>query len=125
MKHIVLDAGFLIALERRDPRAYQVQELLYEARAVAHVSVGVLAQVWRGDPRQQVIARLLEFKGVLAHPLDPGSARRIGVLLARSGTSDVVDGHVALLAAELNARVFTSDPDDIGKLDPTLTIVRI
>ncbi|MCY9785587.1 PIN domain-containing protein [Nocardiopsis sp. EMB25] len=125
MKQVVLDSGFLIALERRDPRAYQVQELLYEASAVAHVSAGVLAQVWRGDPRQQVIAKLLKFKGVLAHPLDPGSARRVGALLARSGTSDVVDGHVALLAAELNATVLTSDPDDIGKLDPTLRIVRV
>ncbi|HIY39892.1 MAG TPA: hypothetical protein H9836_02040, partial [Candidatus Nocardiopsis merdipullorum] len=60
MKEIVLDSGFLIALERRNPRAYEVQELLYRAGAVAHVPTGVVAQVWRDDPRQQILARLLK-----------------------------------------------------------------
>lgn len=121
----MLDAGFLIALERRNPRAYQIMELLYEESAIAHVSSAVVAQVWRSDPRQQVIARLLKGKGIVEHPLDRGASRRIGALLSRSGSSDAVDGHVALLAADLNAPVFTSDPDDITKLDPTLRVIRI
>ncbi len=125
MKEIVLDSGFLIALERRNPRAYEVQELLYRAGAVAHVPTGVVAQVWRDDPRQQILARLLKGKAFQPHPLDMRAARRVGALLARSGTGDVIDGHVAVLAGDLNATVFTSDPDDITKLDPTLTVVHV
>ena len=125
MKQVVLDAGFLIALERRNPRAYEVMELLYVESAVAHVSSAVVAQVWRADPRQQVIARLLKGKGIWEHPLDRAASRRIGALLSRVGSSDVVDAHVALLAAELNAPVFTSDPDDISKLDSTLRVIKI
>ncbi len=36
----------------------------------------------------------------------------MGLLLAKSGTSDVIDAHVALLARRLQATVLTSDPDD-------------
>jgi predicted nucleic acid-binding protein len=38
------------------------------------------------------------------------------MLLAESGTSDVVDGFVAVAAAEANAAVVTSDTDDIRRL---------
>jgi hypothetical protein len=47
--------------------------------------------------------------------LDPDDAKRTGMLLARSKTSDVVDGHVALLVRE-GDRVLTSDPKDIDAL---------
>ncbi|MBA3908030.1 MAG: hypothetical protein H0X35_15330 [Pseudonocardiales bacterium] len=43
---------------------------------------------------------------------------------ARStGTADVVDASVALLARRYGATVVTGDPDDIRRLDPTLAIV--
>lgn len=66
-------------------------------------------------------------KAFQPHPLDMRAARRVGAgaLLARSGTGDVIDGHVTVLAGDLNATVFTSDPDDITKLDPTLTVVHV
>jgi len=47
--------------------------------------------------------------------LDPDVARAIGLLLGASGTTDVVDGHVALLCSPGDA-VLTSDPEDIGRL---------
>jgi hypothetical protein len=49
----------------------------------------------------------------------------LGLLLAKSGMSDVVDAHVALLARRLHATVLTSDPDDLTALDPTLTLVTV
>jgi hypothetical protein len=49
----------------------------------------------------------------------------LGLLLAKSGTSDVVDAHVALLARRLHATVVTSDPDDLTALDPILTVVTV
>ncbi|MCW2863631.1 MAG: hypothetical protein JWP48_5339 [Actinoallomurus sp.] len=48
-------------------------------------------------------------------PLNDEVDRRIGELLRDSGTSDVVDGHVALLAGP-GDRVVTSDPGDLGRL---------
>jgi predicted DNA-binding protein (UPF0278 family) len=46
----------------------------------------------------------------------------VGKLLARSGTSDVVDGFVALTAAQMRAAVITSDPDGIRHLLDTLGV---
>ena len=40
----------------------------------------------------------------------------MGKLLALSGTSDVVDGLVAITAAGNGATVITSDPGDISRL---------
>ena len=42
--------------------------------------------------------------------------RTSGILLARSGTSDVVDAAVIVAAIEHNAAVLTSDPKDLAKL---------
>ncbi len=52
-------------------------------------------------------------------------ALRVGILLAASGTSDVVDGHVALLARRLNAPVITADVEDLAALDGSLRIQRL
>ena len=48
-------------------------------------------------------------------PLDGELGKRAGELLARSGTRDVVDAAVVLLARS-GDRVFTSDPDDLRVL---------
>lgn len=45
-------------------------------------------------------------------------------LCGRSGTRDVVDASVALLARRHHAVVVTSDPDDLGRVDPSLPLVR-
>ena len=49
----------------------------------------------------------------------------IGVILAVSGTSDVVDGHVALLGRRTGGTVYTSDPSDIEKTDPIIKVVHV
>lgn len=91
-------------------------------RRTAHVPAGVVAQCWRASPRQHSIARLLNRDAVTVDPMSEQVAFAVGALLARAGTSDVVDGHVALLARRLRATVITSDPTDIAALDPTLTL---
>jgi hypothetical protein len=53
--------------------------------------------------------------GVDVLPLDEVDARALGALLGATGTSDVVDGHVAVLAAA-GDEVLTSDPDDMQRL---------
>jgi hypothetical protein len=68
-----------------------------------------VAQVWRDGARQARLASVL--MGVEVHALDDG--RAVGVLLAGSGGSDVVDAHVVFLGAALSQRVLTGDPDDL------------
>jgi hypothetical protein len=52
-------------------------------------------------------------------------AETAGELCGRSGTTDVVDASVVIAAWAHGRIVVTSDPDDIGRLDPTLTIVKV
>ena len=57
--------------------------------------------------------------------MDFAEARRVGALLAATGTSDITDGHVAVCALRLDAAVVTSDPEDIRALGPRLRIHRV
>lgn len=122
---VVLDAGALIALERGDRRALALLRELVGAKISAHVPAGVVAQVWRGSARQHAVIRLLKAEAVRVHAFTETMAYRVGLLLAASGTSDVVDAHVALLGRSLRAPVITSDTEDLRKLDPSLTFVAI
>lgn len=125
MKLPVLDAGAFIALERRDPRLLALVAELVARRQVALAPAGVVAQVWRGSPRQHAMIRLLRTGVIRAEPFSEEVALRVGLLLAATGASDVVDGHVALIARKVRGIVVTSDPDDIARLDPNLELVRI
>jgi len=125
VKTVVLDAGALIALERRDGRMLALLRELLRERVAAHVPATVVAQVWRGSARQHGVTRLLKAEAVRVHAFSEEVAYRVGLLLASSGTADVVDAHVALLARSLAAPVLTSDPGDLERLDPSLTLFAI
>ncbi|MGH3547706.1 MAG: PIN domain-containing protein [Pseudonocardiaceae bacterium] len=125
MNIVVLDAGAIIAVERRDTRMLALADELNRARRIGHVPAGVVAQTWRGSARQHATVRMLRAEAVRVDPLSEDVAYRLGLLLAKSGTSDVVDAHVALLARRLHATVLSSDPDDLTALDPSLTIVTV
>jgi predicted nucleic acid-binding protein len=122
---VVLDAGAMIALERRDTRMLALADELQGARRIGYVPAGVVAQTWRGSARQHATVQLLRAGAVQVDPLSEDVAYRLGLLLAKSGTSDVVDAHVVLLARRLRAVVVTSDPDDLMALDPTLPLVTV
>ena len=62
---------------------------------------------------QANLARVLAGVGIEALGKDDG--KRIGELLALAGSADVVDAHVALMAAPADF-VLTSDPGDIREL---------
>ena len=110
---LILDAGALIALER-DERAMWTRLKGSHASGVLPITpAGVVGQVFRGSPRQ---ARLIvALRGIDVRPLDDRAARSIGLLLARAGSSDVIDASVVLLAAD-GDDIVTSDPDDIERL---------
>lgn len=109
----VLDAGALVAVDRRDRMVGAQLRVLQQQGTPIRVSAAVVAQVWRDGRKQVNLARVLAGVGTEALGKDDG--RRIGELLALAGSADVVDAHVALMTAPSDL-VLTSDPGDIRKL---------
>ena len=120
MSEFVYDSGALIAIDScRDIELESHQKRLARGHHII-VPAPVAAQVVR-DPRRQ--ARLmLTLRGCEIVPFEEDDIFPVGKLLASSGTSDVVDGLVALTAVKASAAVVTSDPDDIAHLLDTLGV---
>jgi len=120
---ITLDTGALIAIERG---SLYLQALLAEAAAAGAelaVPAGVVAQAWRGSSRQARLARFLAIDAVCVVVLDEPEARAAGVLCGNAGTADIVDASVVICARAREHAVITSDPADLGALDPALRLV--
>src|SRR5579875_765814 len=111
---LVLDAGALIGFDRGNRQVAALVEAARRRGEQVRTSSGCVAQAWRGGgSRQVLLARLLE--GLLELPLDRRASRATGALCQASGTADVVDRHLALLAQDGDL-VLTSDPGDLGHL---------
>lgn len=87
------------------------------------IPAAALAQVWRDPARQVRLSRLVRVAEVV--PLDELAARGVGWLLTRTGTRDVVDAHVALVAALRNGIILTSDPVDLKRLSPRQPVIAV
>lgn len=123
--HLTLDAGALIAFERRDRR---MEVIVHTARTRGDrlaVPAGVLAQVWRDGRTQAELAMLLRLPFVDVVPLTAVDAKLAGQACALAGTADIVDASVVVVAGRQGGHVVTSDPDDLRRLDPTLPLVVI
>ena len=121
---LVLDAGALIAVERRSTAIQQLVLGTRRRRASLVVPTTVVAQVVRAGGRQVDLRRFLADSFLRFVGLDYATALRIGSLLGESGTADVVDASVVVCAREHGmAPVVTSDPGDIRKLDPALPLI--
>ena len=111
---LVLDCGALIALERNDRAMWRRLKAAQLAGRVPVSHGGVLGQAWRGrGPRQALLAKALD--GIEVRPLDERLGRLAGELLARSGTNDVVDAALVLLAED-GDDIVTSDTEDLEPL---------
>lgn len=124
--NLVLDAGALIGIDRDSRRTAGLIELGRRSGANLLTAAPVVAQAWRGGARQARLARLLPMIDVRAARLD--DARAAGELLASSGTADVVDALLAMVAVP-GDQVLTSDPDDLRMLlahrGIPVTVVRV
>ena len=120
---VVLDAGALIAFERNDARIRTLVELAMTHGSVLHTPAGVVGQVWRDGARQVRIARLLSSNVLCVQQLDREEAQTAGVLCGKSKTRDVIDASVVLLGRRYRAKVITSDPRDLLRIDPSLDTV--
>jgi hypothetical protein len=109
----VLDTGALVAVDRRDRMIGAQLRVLQHQGTPIRVSSAVVGQVWRDGLKQANLARVLTGVGIEALGKDDG--RRIGELLALAASTDVVDAHVALMAANTDL-ILTSDPSDIRQL---------
>lgn len=110
---LVLDAGALIGFERGGRDVAALVEATRRRRQQVVTSSGCVAQAWRGQPSQALLARLL--RGIDEHGLDQRVSRVVGALCGATGSADVVDGHVAALADDGDV-VLTSDVDHLALL---------
>ena len=111
---MILDADAFIALENPSKRRV-VLELVRRMQAegvVPATNDAALAQAWREPARQVPLAMLV--RAVDVYPF--GDARIIGQRCARTGTNDVVDASLAVLADQLGVKVLTTDASDMQRL---------
>ena len=125
MAGVTFDAGGLIALDRMDRRVLVLLARARETSARITVPAGALAQVVRRPERQALLARLVRQPTTDVVPLDRVDATSVGLLLAASETSDVVDAHVVICARRARQRIVTSDPGDLRRLDPAVEVVPV
>ncbi len=109
----VLDAGALVAIDRRDRTIGAQLRVLQRQGISLRTSAAVIGQTWRDGRKQANLARILAGVGIEALSQDDG--KRIGQLLSQAGSADVADAHVALMANPADV-VLTSDPGDIRAL---------
>jgi predicted nucleic acid-binding protein len=122
---LTLDAGALIAFDRADRATVLLLARARERSQPLHVPAGVIGQVWRNGARQARLAILLASHDLQIHPLDDHTARAAGQLCGATATTDVIDAQVVLTARTRGRRVATSDPDDLRRLDPALTLIKV
>ena len=113
---VIVDAGFLISVDREELTAKAfIAAAIQRGTPLRSTHPGV-AQVWRNGARHARLARFLNT--VEIHPFDDGHG--VGSLLARSGTSNVVDAHLVVLAVAHDEAILTGDVEDLVVLVASL-----
>ena len=111
---MIVDAGpFIADGEHLNSRLWALIKRATQRGDELHTTHPVLAQVWRDPARQVNLARALRHFDV--HALDESVS--VGRRLAASGTSDVVDAHLAVTAERFGTFILTADGDDMQKLN--------
>lgn len=123
---VIYDAAVLVAAARDDRETWADHRVRLEVGELPRTTAPVLAQVSRSD-RQAQLRRFL--RGCESVAFSPDQAHEVGALLGRARTSDVVDAHLVIVAAETASTVLTSDIDDLrllsGHLPAPVSLRRI
>ena len=110
---MIVDAGPLILdSENLNSRLWALIKRATERGDDLHTTHPVLAQVWRDPASQANLSRALRYFEI--HALD--ESVDIGLRLAKSDTSDVVDAHLTVVAEGLGTFILTTDHGDMSKL---------
>ena len=111
MAGVTYDTGALVAAERGDRRMWALHAGMLAEEVVPVIPAPVLAEAWRGGPRQANLARLLAMCEV--EPMSEGQARRIGLLAGKASHGDVTDVTVVEGAIRRQDAIVTSDDDHL------------
>lgn len=111
MTGVTYDTGALIAADRNDRRMWALHAGFLALEISPTVPTPVLAEAWRGGPRQASLARFLVL--CTTEPLTDAQAKAVGALAARAGHDDIVDVTVVEGAIRRRDAVVTSNPSHI------------
>jgi hypothetical protein len=114
MAGVTYDTGALIAAERNDRRMWALHAGLLAEEVVPVVPAPVLAEAWRGGPRQASLARLLAMCDV--EEMSVQQAQDVGVLAGKAEHDDIVDVTVVEGAARRGDAVVTANRTHIEKI---------
>lgn len=120
---MTFDAGGLLALDRNDRRVLALLARAREIGARITLPATALAQAVRQPAKQARLSRLARQPTTQLVPLDGPDATHVGLLLAASRTSDLVDAHVVICAHRNAEPIVTSDPKDLARLDPKARLI--
>jgi predicted nucleic acid-binding protein len=122
---VTFDAGGLIALDRNDRRVLALIARATELGIRITVPATALAHAIRNPARQARLSRLIRQAGTDLVALNGPDATAVGLLLARTGTSDIVDAHVVVCAQRAGQFVVTSDAADLRRIAPDLRLLLV
>lgn len=117
----VFDTGALIALERRERRMSKRVMYLRESKGSIIVPTPVIGEWWKGrsDWREKILAPMI------LEPLDAPLAKTAGEATAKIKGATLIDAVVMASAARAGATVYTSDFDDLTRLQSFFPSVRV
>ena len=125
MSGLTFDAGGLIALDRKDRTVLTLLARAKDLGMRITIPATALAQAIRTPVRQALLSRLIRQPGTHLVPLDGPDATRVGILLSRTGTADIVDAHVVVCAQRAEQPVVTTDADDLKRIAPGLQLILV
>lgn len=111
---VTYDSGALSAAERGERLMWARHRALLLRRVVPTVPSPVVAQCWRGTPRQAQLAGLLA--GCEVETLDDARARAAGALVGRARTTNIVDASVVEGALRRGDAIISSDEGDLNAI---------
>src|SRR5688572_15480081 len=121
MAGLTLDTGALVALERRRQRMRRVLAVAVRDNLRVSVPAAVVAEWWRGrsDLADDILA------AVDVEPMDEDLAKTAGEALAAVKRATPIDAIVMASAARRGDVVYTSDFDDLTRLQAHFRSVRV
>jgi predicted nucleic acid-binding protein len=121
MAGLTLDTGALIALERRRHRMRKVIDVATRDAVTITVPVVIMAEWWRGQSELRELIRRM----VTIEPMHEELATAAGEALSEVKGVGVADALVMASAARRGDVVYTSDFDDLQRLQSVFPTVRV
>lgn len=115
---MILDAGVLNAIDRGEDSARAFLTSADRETKPLHTTAAAAAQVWRHGATQARLAQAL--RAMTVHPFGADDVAPVGETLRRSGTGDVVDAHLVVVAVRLGLDIITADTADFAVLTDQL-----